>query len=85
MVSNIWRIGQQHLVLGKLYDEVVPNGQTKSAAAKDDDPPTGAGTDSPKGNGAKGNTPKREREADDRRGRHEGPRVEAGGRQSVER
>jgi YidC/Oxa1 family membrane protein insertase len=58
VVSNIWRIGQQHLVLGKLYDEVAPNEKNKLSAAKDDPAPTGSGTDTTKGNGAKGNTPK---------------------------
>ena len=29
VVSNIWRIGQQHLVLGKLYDQGVASGDIK--------------------------------------------------------
>jgi YidC/Oxa1 family membrane protein insertase len=39
VVSNAWRIGQQHLVIGKLYDQGLSTGQIK-AAAPDDDPPT---------------------------------------------
>jgi YidC/Oxa1 family membrane protein insertase len=38
VVSNAWRIGQQHLVIGKLYDQALNTGQIKSAA-KDDDLP----------------------------------------------
>jgi hypothetical protein len=37
VVSNAWRIGQQHLVIGKLYDQGLAAGQIK-AAAPDDDP-----------------------------------------------
>jgi hypothetical protein len=33
VVSNIWRIGQQHLVIGKLYDQAIAAGDIKSAAA----------------------------------------------------
>jgi YidC/Oxa1 family membrane protein insertase len=47
VVSNIWRIGQQHLVIGKLYDEAIAAGDIKPAGgvgpkasnASDKDPP----------------------------------------------
>ena len=38
VVSNVWRIGQQHLVIGKLYDQAIATGDLKvkdSAAGKD--------------------------------------------------
>ena len=54
VVSNTWRIGQQQLVLGKLYDQGVAAGQIK-AETKDDPPPAqsdeGSGTNGAKGNG----------------------------------
>jgi YidC/Oxa1 family membrane protein insertase len=56
VVSNIWRIGQQHLVLGKLYDQV-SDGQTKSGS-KDDTASTSLSDENPTGNGASGTTPK---------------------------
>jgi membrane protein insertase Oxa1/YidC/SpoIIIJ len=36
VVSNAWRIGQQHLVIGKLYDQAQTTGGLKGTA---DDPP----------------------------------------------
>jgi YidC/Oxa1 family membrane protein insertase len=51
VVSNIWRIGQQHLVLGKLYSQDVVAG---GAAKKDDATPADPTDDSPPANGAKG-------------------------------
>jgi YidC/Oxa1 family membrane protein insertase len=45
VVSNIWRIGQQHLVIGKLYDQAIETGDVKPPPEKD------AGE---KGNGAAG-------------------------------
>ncbi len=35
VVSNIWRIGQQHFVIGKLYDQAVEKGELKPRAEKD--------------------------------------------------
>jgi YidC/Oxa1 family membrane protein insertase len=32
VVSNIWRIGQQHLVIGKLYDQAIAAGDLKAKA-----------------------------------------------------
>ena len=32
VVSNIWRIGQQHLVIGKLYDQAIAAGDLKPKA-----------------------------------------------------
>ena len=32
VVSNIWRIGQQHLVLGKIYDQAIAAGDLKPKA-----------------------------------------------------
>jgi len=55
VVSNMWRIGQQHLVLNKLYDQGVADGKI-IASPKDDTPDLE--DDSPKGNGAKGNNSK---------------------------
>ena len=55
VVSNIWRIGQQQLVLGKLYDQGVAAGQIKpkdAPAPKDTDD---APTNEPKASGPKGN------------------------------
>ena len=50
VVSNAWRIGQQHLVIGKMYDQAIAAGElkpaNKDAAPKkpvdDDAPPNGA-------------------------------------------
>jgi YidC/Oxa1 family membrane protein insertase len=35
VVSNIWRIGQQHLVLNKMYDEAIAAGEIKPKTAPD--------------------------------------------------
>ena len=35
VVSNAWRIGQQQLVIGKLYDQAIASGDLKPAAPKD--------------------------------------------------
>ena len=68
VVSNAWRIGQQHLVIGKLYDQGLAAGQIKPAAAESPPPektdangkgaPPGNGKGKPvgKGSGAKGST-----------------------------
>ena len=72
VVSNIWRIGQQHLVINKLYDEVVPTAGSKGAGDKattaKDEPSdsdtskngsgNGAGAKGAKGSQAKGPAPK---------------------------
>jgi len=55
VVSNIWRIGQQQLVLGKLYDQGVAAGQIKP---KDENDPKDKTADTSSGDGAKGDTPK---------------------------
>jgi YidC/Oxa1 family membrane protein insertase len=65
VVSNIWRIGQQHLVIGKLYDQAIAAGDLKPKAggpappAKDppakDAPANGKGQPSgSKGSGGRG-------------------------------
>jgi YidC/Oxa1 family membrane protein insertase len=64
VVSNAWRIGQQHLVINKLYDQVQTGGGLKSTA---DEPPTedsngkGApptnGKAKPPAKGSEGNAP----------------------------
>jgi len=49
VVSNAWRIGQQHLVINKMYDQAIAAGDLKPAAAsKEPDPPKDDG-----GNGAR--------------------------------
>ena len=35
VVSNAWRIGQQHLVIGKMYDQAIAAGDLKPAPGKD--------------------------------------------------
>jgi YidC/Oxa1 family membrane protein insertase len=65
VVSNIWRIGQQHLVIGKLYDQAIAAGELKpkdggpAPPAKEppakDAPPNGKGQPAgSKGSGARG-------------------------------
>jgi membrane protein insertase Oxa1/YidC/SpoIIIJ len=52
VVSNLWRIGQQHLVLNKMYEEAVASGEIKPGdgkAAAGKAPPGDKGS----GNGAK--------------------------------
>jgi YidC/Oxa1 family membrane protein insertase len=34
VISNVWRIGQQHFVIGKMYDEAIASGSVKPDAAK---------------------------------------------------
>jgi YidC/Oxa1 family membrane protein insertase len=54
VVSNIWRIGQQHLVIGKMYDQAIAAGDLK--VSKDSAPPKKPADDPPKdadGNGAR--------------------------------
>jgi YidC/Oxa1 family membrane protein insertase len=48
VVSNAWRIGQQHLVIGKMYDQAIAAGDLKPSAPKEPDPPKDE-----RGNGAK--------------------------------
>ena len=45
VVSNIWRIGQQHLVIGKMYDQAVAAGDLKPPAERKpaDEPPKETG------------------------------------------
>ncbi|MDQ1509776.1 MAG: YidC/Oxa1 family rane protein insertase [Actinomycetota bacterium] len=35
VVSNAWRIGQQHLVIGKMYDDALAAGELKPSGGKD--------------------------------------------------
>ena len=37
VVSNVWRIGQQHLVIGKMYDQAIAAGQTQAARPSEPD------------------------------------------------
>jgi YidC/Oxa1 family membrane protein insertase len=59
VVSNAWRIGQQHLVIGKMYDQAIAAGDLKPSGKEP--PPTPADDDAG-GNGArssgKPNSPK---------------------------
>jgi YidC/Oxa1 family membrane protein insertase len=48
VVSNAWRIGQQHLVIGKMYDQAIAAGELKPGSSKVPDPPKDES-----GNGAK--------------------------------
>src|SRR5690349_4037652 len=69
VVSNVWRIGQQHLVIGKLYDQAIAAGDLKPAGgagppAKDapaKDPPAKNAPGNGKGQptGGKGGQPGR--------------------------
>ena len=70
VVSNAWRIGQQHLVIGKLYDQGIAAGQIKP---KEDTKPSEPTGDAATGNAAKG-TARRSRPATGRarRARHPG-------------
>jgi YidC/Oxa1 family membrane protein insertase len=53
IVSNVWRIGQQHLVIGKMYDQAIaagelkgkakPSGSDASEPAAEDPPANGKG------------------------------------------
>jgi YidC/Oxa1 family membrane protein insertase len=60
VTSNLWRIGQQHLVLNKIYDEANKAPAPKSSVADDivdDDPPppsSAKGSGGPKGSGTGG-------------------------------
>ncbi len=55
VVSNAWRIGQQHLVIGKLYDQAMSTGQLKSGSVDDEPPPKETnGKSPPAGNGKGG-------------------------------
>ena len=55
VVSNVWRIGQQHLVINKLYDQAITSGDLKpkdGSAAKDkEDPKRGTPDDETATNG----------------------------------
>lgn len=58
VTSNLWRIGQQHLVLNKIYDTANAAPAFKSSAAEDDDvidvdPPNGKSTKAPGSGGTK--------------------------------
>ena len=56
VVSNAWRIGQQHLVIGKMYDQAIAAGELKPSGAKGSAPPKQAADDEVKdtnGNGAR--------------------------------
>jgi YidC/Oxa1 family membrane protein insertase len=67
VVSNIWRIGQQQLVLGKLYDQGVASGQIKPAE-KDEPPPkdtNGKGNANGNGKAKSGDTKPGETKAGD--------------------
>ena len=64
VTSNLWRIGQQHLVLNKIYDEANNAPPFKAAARDDDDDPpppkkgTGSGGSKPSAGAPKGSGPK---------------------------
>jgi YidC/Oxa1 family membrane protein insertase len=53
VISNVWRIGQQHLVIGKLYDQAISSGEIKPAVPPPKDKPDSkrAAPDEPTGNG----------------------------------
>jgi YidC/Oxa1 family membrane protein insertase len=51
VVSNIWRIGQQHLVIGKLYDQAIAAGDLKPRAAGPAPPAKGSPGKEPPANG----------------------------------
>jgi YidC/Oxa1 family membrane protein insertase len=59
VVSNVWRIGQQHLVIGKMYDQAIAAGELKPSAKDSTPKPV---DDDAGGNGsrsrAKPNSPK---------------------------
>jgi YidC/Oxa1 family membrane protein insertase len=62
VTSNIWRIGQQHLVLNKIYDEAnnAPTTKPSSSDAEPDEPVPpgdGKGTGTGKSSGAGGSKP----------------------------
>jgi len=70
VVSNVWRIGQQHLVIGKMYDQAIaagdlkpkakPSGSEPSEPAATDQPANGKGQPSgSKGAPGKGSVAKR--------------------------
>ena len=65
VVSNAWRIGQQHLVIGKLYDQAISTGSIKPAKVDEDPPPketNGTGKTKPPAvgpGGGKGQAPKK--------------------------
>jgi YidC/Oxa1 family membrane protein insertase len=50
VISNLWRIGQQHLVIGKMYEQAIAAGELKPNKGAPNPPPTDAKTDA--GNGA---------------------------------
>jgi YidC/Oxa1 family membrane protein insertase len=63
VVSNLWRIGQQHLVLNKMYEEAISSGEIKPAdeksggkapPGKTPGKPTGGKHQSATGNGRQG-------------------------------
>jgi hypothetical protein len=54
VVSNIWRIGQQHLVIGKLYDQAIAAGDIKPSGGAGP-PPKDAPAKDPPAKNAPGN------------------------------
>jgi YidC/Oxa1 family membrane protein insertase len=50
VISNVWRIGQQHLVIGKLYDQAIAAGDLKPKA-EGPAPPAEPAAKDPPGNG----------------------------------
>lgn len=54
VVSNAWRIGQQQLVIGKLYDEAIATSDSKSPTSTDAAPPKGSPKDAGKNGGRNG-------------------------------
>ena len=62
VVSNAWRIGQQHLVIGKLYDQAIaagdlkpkPSGSAAAEPAAEDSPSNGKALPKGRPTGAKG-------------------------------
>jgi YidC/Oxa1 family membrane protein insertase len=61
VTSNIWRIGQQHLVLNKIYDEAnnapAPKATVLDDVVEDEDPPPAAGKRPGGGKGSGGGKP----------------------------
>ncbi len=51
VTSNLWRIGQQHLVLNKIYDEANNAPAPKSSVSDDDDEPAPPTKEKPSGSG----------------------------------
>ena len=53
VVSNAWRIGQQHLVIGKMYDQAIAAGDLKPGNKESEKKALTEGAEDSDGNGAK--------------------------------